>query len=362
MDGGKSMEQAGDTFKDRRFLEMLCALRKLPPNTYLPQITAREDQKIFHQLLQLPDKINIFWWLQRHASKTVTRIALRILVLQLRDIRNSAILASSRAILDDYYPQLLGGFLKSPEEILPFARQEALENASDAENLLLQILHEMQALYSTAPVPDFQPRKGRNQEQDQIYADLLRLPAEIDPLQWLQNNHAQFTVKLVLSHLLGRFRVTHGVVATLPTIHVLKVNKTFQPMPALRVHIQDIIFKTEGFLVRANLDISPRKLPLAEDPAPTLFIWNGFDRVVDNLGYQYLTWAEEIHAGGAHFHSYQEQITIACYPSLAASSTTLTFFSQPMVLETEFIAQGHPLPSSDIQGNDFIWHISLGNQ
>ncbi len=345
--------------QDRYFTERLRALRHLKPDTFLPQITAKEDKALFEELLHLPDEVQASSWLQNNLSRRIMAIALRILIVQICNLYNYLIIVSSRVSMDDYYRRMLGGFLEHSEDILPFSRRDELENSSDSESLLYSLLQQIQSLYRRASL--LTAFHARN-ERDQILADLLRLPEGVDPIEWLKQEHEIFAIRLVLSHLLHRFSVTHGAWAAFTTIGVLKVNRVFYPLPAVRVRIKEVTFKTEGFLVQASVDLSPRRLPLSEDPRPSLFVWRGFERVVDNQGYHYLTWAEEIHSGNTSFHRYQEQLTMAFYPSIAADSTALTFLSQPMIFETSaFLQEGCQPHLSEIAGGDFVWHLSLKN-
>lgn len=353
------MEHTVLSSENRRFTERLRALRHLPPNTLLPQVMAKEDKDLFEVLLRLPEDTDVFSWLQVHSSRNITKIALRILTVQICNLYKDIVIASSRVSIDDYYRHMLGGFLEQPEDILTFSRLDALENESDSENLLRYLLQQMQSLYKK--VPNLSAFQARN-ERDQILADLLRLSENVDPIDWLKRKHEIFAIKLVLSHLLGRFSVIHGSLTTLPTVDVIKIGKVFRPLPAIRVRIEKIIFKTLGFLVQASIDISPSRLSLSEEPPPSLFVWQGFERVVDNIGYHYLTWPEEIHSGNRSFHKYQEQLTMAFYPSVAENSTKLTFLSQPMILETSaFSRKGHLLQLSEFAGGDLIWPLSLDN-
>ncbi|MDQ2753470.1 MAG: hypothetical protein M3R72_10655, partial [Bacteroidota bacterium] len=140
----------------------------------------------------------------------------------------------------------------------------------------------------------------------------------------------------------------------------VKVKKDFHLYPGIDVEVEHITLKSAGFLVQASVNISPRKLSLQSGVAPSSFTWQGFIKAVDNFGYHYLTWVENLSSGDTHFHKYQEQLTMAFYPALAANSTELTFSSEPMVIETSTVSQeGHLLQLPAITGNNLLCYVSL---
>lgn len=353
------MENTILSSENRRFTERLRTLRRLPPGTLLPVPGAREDKYLLKALLRVPDNIDVFSYIRENLSKSVLRIALRILTVQICNLYKDIVIASSRGAIDDYYGQMLGGFLEHPEDILLFNRLYELENSDDSEKVLSNLIQEIQSLYNKAPtLSAFQART----ERDQIFADLLRLTEDVDPLDWLKRTHEVFAIKLVLSHLLGRFSTMRGSLVTLPNVDVIKIDEVFRPHPAVRVRIDEIIFKTEGFLVQAYIDILPDRLLSGKIPIPSLFVWKGFERVVDNIGYHYLTWPEEIHSGNSSFHKYQEQLLMGFYPAVAEDSIALTFLSQPMILETSaFVQEGRIRQLSEIAVGNLNWHLSFTN-
>src|SRR6266446_339876 len=333
--------------QDRRLVERLRALRHLPPGTSLPQISSKEDQQLLYDFLQLSDEVDVLSWLQHNPERNVAQLALRIALEQMGSMCRDLHAASSDMALPDYYQQLFGGLLELSEDALPFRQLDNLEESGDAENLLRRVLRQLQSIYQRSPTlsPSFQARD----EREQVFADLLRLPQDGDPLSWLERTHTVFATRLVLSELLGRFSVTHGSLTTLPTLRTIKVQKHFHPFSAVDVEIEHITLKSTGFFVQARVMISPHRLSLQGNAVRTSFIWSGFERVVDNFGYHYLTWVEHLRSGGTHFHRYQEQLTMAFYPAVAANSTELTFSSRPMILETSTVSpEGRRLPLPDI--------------
>jgi hypothetical protein len=121
-----------------------------------------------------------------------------------------------------------------------------------------------------------------------------------------------------------------------------------------------LILKTEGFLIQAHVNISQQKLQHRQNSVPSSYIWSGFDRAVDNSGYQYLTWAENIHAGNSHFHSYREDLTLAFYPAVIPDTLHITFYSQPVTIETHSVAKdGNRTSLPDILLENLTWRYDF---
>lgn len=344
--------------QDKRLVERLRALRHLPPSTSLPQISSKEDQQLLQDLLQLSDEIDVLSWLHHNLERNVAKIALRIALGQIATMCRDIHAASSRIEIPNYYQQMFGGLLELTEDTLPIRQLDNLEENDSSEDLLRQVLRQLQSVYQKSPTQSlsFQARD----EREQVLADLLRLPQDEDSLSWLEKTHAVFATRLVLSHLLARFSVTHGSLTTLPTVRTIKVRKHFRPFAAVDVEIEHLTLKPTGFLVQACVTISPRRLPLPENTVPSSFIWSGFERVVDNFGSHYLTWVENLRSGGTHFHRYQEQLTMAFYPAVAENNSRLAFSSQPMLLEARTVSPaGRLLPLPDMAGENLLWQVSL---
>lgn len=346
----------------QRFLqERLLTLRHLPPGTSLPQIVIREDRQLLEEILQLPDEIDVFSWLQENSKRHRANIALRVIIEQLcmmcRDIHASA----SKIPVPDYYQQLFGGLLELSEGEFPFSTVKNLPDRNDEGKRLYDFLQQLQASYQRSPVPS-QPFQGRT-ERDQVFADLLRLPPDTDPILWLKNTHALFVTLLILSHLLSRFSEPYGSLAALSTISTMKVKEHLRPSPAIDVTVERITFKSEGFLLQARVTLSPERFMSREEITSSNFTWQGFERVLDNHGYHYLTWIEEMHSGRANFKKQQEQITMAFYPAPSTSVRELTFSCQPVVIETNTLLQGKQRrQSSTIVADTVEWHLSIGGR
>jgi hypothetical protein len=344
---------------DRRLVGRLRALRHLPPDTALPQIAAKADQRLLDDLLHLPEDVDVLAWLHTDAKRRVSTIALRLALQEIDHSCHSRV-KSSREEISEYTHQLLGGLLDLPEADLPFYQLEMGEENDDGEDALRHLFHKMQLLRrsDTTISPYFQG----NHERDQFFVDLVQLPPGGDPLWWLENTRAVFARQFVLSHLLNRFRMYESL-ATQPELRTIRVNKCFHPSPFVTVKIEHVTVKSGGLLVKAELTFFPKKLSSnTYYPHPgTVYSWEGFERAVDTAGYHYLTWFQQMSSGTASFRSHKQQLTMACYPALAEGSTEITFSSQPMMIEanTAYKLGGPRIRLPDIVAGDLLWRIAL---
>jgi hypothetical protein len=353
------MQQIPRLARDQRLLERLRALRHLPPNTSLPQITAKTDQRLLRDLLRLPKDMDVLVWLHTKAKRRASTIALR---LALQEISHScySLAKSSREEISEYHHQLLGGLLNLPEADLPFHQLKMVEEYDNTEELLRNLFHQTQLLRrrDTTLSPSFQ----MNHERDQFFVDLMNLPLGSDPLWWLENARAVFMRQFVLSHLLNRF-CRSASLAGQPELRTISVNKSFRPSPFVTITIEHVTVKEAGLLVKAELTFFPKKLshnPPYPHPA-TVYSWEGFERAVDSVGYHYLTSWQQMSSGTASPHSCKEQLIMTCYPALAEGSTEITFSSQPMMIEadTAYELGGPRIRLPDIVAGDLLWRLAL---
>ena len=345
--------------QDKRFVSRLRALRHLPPGTPLPVLNNPEERQLLQDLLQLPENTDYFRWLQEQAPDRLSRIMLTILIGHIFTLVQYMDNIPADIAEPHYYQQLLGNIpTLLQDEAIKQQWQTIQQDPKDVQELLL-LFQQMQTSYrnSRHTNPEITPRK----DFDQLLLDLLRLPFEIEPLIWLQKEQLTFMPSFVLSHLLQHFEVTKGILLEQPTLRRIAIHHHFQPAPGLSIKIQQLLVKPDGFLVEAQLHFIRPKLILAGQPQPGIFLWYGFDQVVDNNGYHYLTWDEIFRSGGGSFHRDEEELTMAFYPALASSVTELTFSSQPVIIKTlTSISEGRQRKFlADITGKDLFLRVSL---
>lgn len=163
-----------------------------------------------------------------------------------------------------------------------------------------------------------------------LFADLLRIPKDIDPIRWLQEERGTIIARNVLEYLIrqiipspGRFQTERGV-QTHPSIRPKKKLRVRN----LSVGVRQIDFYENCFVVQLDALIYTRS---ALKPSHTSFVrWEGFERVVDNHGYHYLT--QIVDRSGSHqLWWWKEQITLLCWPSIE-DADALILQSQPTAL------------------------------
>jgi hypothetical protein len=341
-------------YQDRKVIEKLHALRNLPPGTILPEVQNKEAKKLLDGILQFKNGYDDEYLLKGKLSEDIARVAMFSSLRKICRVCKSIIIASLKVPIPTYYRQMLGGLLDLSKDDLIFQELENLENLELSNTLLWQ----MQLLaQQTSTLPS--PFQAHN-ENDQFLADLLRLPPTVDSLNWLQETHPEIAVRLALSYLLDYFSINRQILAVQPTKHTIRINKPFHFSNSVDMVIKSISLKEDGFLVHVVLNIAKHKLSFQGTVIPSSFVWRGFDSVIDNLGYSYLTWIENLHTGDSHFHKYQEQLTMAFYPAIEMNAKELTFSSHPMVIEASTVSQeGNYISLPDIVLEDFQWHTFI---
>lgn len=342
--------------RDRYLVERLRALRHLPPGTSLPSMRTlrRDERELLQELLALSDETDLLAWLQQRAARRVARIALRLVLGDLVGMSDEVRQAAEKSVPAPDYEVLLGGLLEPEHNTALHKELETLDQGGDdTDEQLRRAWRRVQLVCGHLPSSGVRLRD----EHEVVLSELLQLPGEGDPLAWFETSQATFAARRVLSHLVDRFEVMRDSLAAMPTVKRLCVRQRLHPLDGVEIAIQELHLKPAGFLVNASVKLEPRRLGLAEG---TSVIWHGFERIVDQSGAHYLTWVERLNAGSASFGLYEEQLTLAGYPALAAGCHEINFFCLPLQLEVMAVsADGrlHRLP--DLVGDNLRWHLQL---
>jgi hypothetical protein len=342
------------TYYDKRLAEKLRALRHLPPGHEFPPLANQEDYQLFQSVLNLSDNVDIFTWLEEYEQ--IGQVAVRIAIQEIGTLYLHLNTAKKYTSIPDHYKQILGGLLEYLEEDFPFNAKgngEEFYDRSEVRKVLL-------SLQSSCQRSSFiQTAFHESDEREQFLAALLRLPATTDPFMWTMENHRNVAIQLILSHLLHDCTINRSSFMASPTLRTIQIKERFV-FSAVEITIDKLLLKAEGFLMQAYVNMSLQKLRHGQDSIPSSYEWKGFDRAVDSSGYHYLTWAEKISSGSSHFHTYREDIVQAFYPAIVLDTLSITFFSQPVVIEPYNISkEGKRTHLPDIVLKDLTWHYDF---
>ncbi len=342
-----TLKTAFDTMivDDFHLHEQLIALRHLRPGTRLPHPQGPLARQLRDELLQLSDERDPLLWLQQERG-LVTALLMLSLALDLAShlylsMQQMLHLSSEpgtilqREQITEYEAQqatLFGRLLTFAGDYPPPAVSlERITGISDSGHLLTELARLRQ---QSALPTEFSPSRSSDEPGiTLLLSDLLRLPGTRDPLQWLQEERGDLSAREVLAYLVRQSCPPPDFLQDAP-----QVRSSVHPETHLRirsnlsVHIERIDFYEQGFAIylRARLR-DPEATGKRPPHAPPFFPnqWKGFDRIVDNHGWYYLS-QSEVHPF-LRLWWWQERIILRCYPSVG-DAQELFVQSQPAAL------------------------------
>jgi hypothetical protein len=314
---------------DLRRREQLTAMRHLRPSTHLPQPIGPLARELRDELLQLPDERDPLYWLQQERGQVSALLMLSLaLDLATQLYRSAQQVFHLRTELDASpihehltehiaeQASLFGQLLTSTEAWdVPASYTESIADVTASGQLIdewARLRHR-----SALPVESSPSRSLYEPGYTILLADLLRLPDTMDPLQWLQEERAELSAREVLAYLIHQSCPPPDFLQGVSQIRPSARPKAHLRIPRnLSVHVERIDFYELGFAIHLHARIPS---PDAWKPSRqgTSFFplqWKGFDRLVDNHGYHYLTQSEVQISNQLWW--WQEQITLLCYPSV----------------------------------------------
>ncbi len=327
--------------------EQLLAMRHLRPGTQLPQCRGLLARQLQDNLLQLPDECDPLNWLQKERGQVTALLALSLtldLATQLHHSAQQVLRLHNEPDAPPKYERLaehlaqqaalFGQLLTSTDEWeVPASYTESITDITTSEQLIGELARLRRQ--STVPVESSPDRSLLEPGRKILLADLLRLPEAIDPVRWLEEERGELSARLVLAYLARQSCPPPDFLVTAPHIHTRPSVR-----PKVRLHVQrtlwmwveQIDFFELGFALHLHARIHT---PGAWAPSrhSTSFMplqWEGFDRVVDNYGYHYLTQFANYELSNRLWW-WRERLTLLCWPSVG-DAHELVLQSQPAAL------------------------------
>jgi hypothetical protein len=192
----------------------------------------------------------------------------------------------------------------------------------------------------------------------QLFVDLLNMPDDIDPFDWLQTEHGPETALETFGDILSQCRPPRTMMVGNP-IQILRPRVKLSVGKQARIRVEEVLVGSGGFTITLKVDLRGSANP-AEDVSRIQWHWLGFDGVTDNQGYAYLVQHRELSVGGGLRNWSRESLRLAYYPALAAGSTSLCFTANPMVLNATGVRlTERPLELPSEQIGDLTYQIGL---
>ncbi len=291
---------------EQRLRQQLRAMRHLPPGTSLAELGSPLAQRLFTELLHLPDADNPLLWLERERGDEVALLTLASLLDFARRLARSIHAASQAAgespawlslspdvhesALDEFqfrWVPLFGDFREWHEGEGPtqswMERTVDINSGPDLVAALVRL--RVQSRLGAEPSPN---RSLQEPAEELLLADLLRLPENFDPLRWLQKERGPLCARLVLEHLVSDSFPQTARAETIGLRARSSIRATVHAYigDELSVDVERIELFEHGFTVHIRTTFLWPKSD--ERNRITLVRWEGFDQFIDSNGFHYL--------------------------------------------------------------------------
>lgn len=286
-------------------------LRRLPPGT---EVHLARDQYAFlwEALSSLPAHVDPFTWAAGTGARQFALLTLRQCLEEAERLlqggrqwrQNGFSLPSLAEALERLWTQA--------REVAPWdvANQSAEE--ADAR---------MKELGAAAGAPRLRlPNASREEPRSlPLLADLLSLPDDVSPLQWLEEERAAAcalrgwdTLVSVLRPLPEQLQVSSTIASD------ARLQGKASSLRGLKVIVEEVMYFRHGLALRLTTQLRPPQR-LRHDHSGWLH-WEGFDQAIDDRGYCYLVREVRVeHRGRSRFRYGEEKVTLVAYPSPAGA-------------------------------------------
>lgn len=350
-------------WKERQLVEQVRALRRLPPDTWLPTPAHQPDRDLLAGLLDVGNTDPLRWIEERHAE-LAARVLLWIALDRIRSLVRGVRLAglAGHGIPANEYRPLLANLLDLPEDAEPFRLLADTHPTTASPELLRSVFQAFHALHQGTP-PAAYVGGDEHLPIEPLLASLLQLPKTADPLQWIQDEHSHVAAVATLSHILNQVRPPHSMLLG-PEMKLEEPLRVLHPNVRLRAEglslvLRKVILGKTSFTLSLNARIPERMLRIPFGSGRRIE-WVGIARVVDNLGHQYVVW-DHLHEGQTRWRAYNMTLLLVCYPAIALADNEITLSSDhTAVVVTERQTGEQPRRiSQQILLGDLTWRVGI---
>lgn len=313
------------------------------------ELPRHDERALLADVVALDEAIDPIDWLAREHKLLAARIALRGLLESCRDL---CACLQRRGMLRTVPP-----LERVPPEVWNFAwLQDPPDATSQAVVDALRRLQSVHWTVDTAPLiadPWAQARLRALLEQ------LLSLPDDADPVQWLSEQAPLANARETVSRLIEQHKP--GIV---PWRDIGQVVRTYHPRAVLqsgglRLVIDEVSLGQRGFRLVLHARIPDRRVR-ALCAEPLQLHWVGFRRVADNNARRYLPqhffgeWGKEFWYQGG-------RLEITFYPAVTPDASALSFTATPAVVTARRARRDVDLAAERLilVGEPLVWRLAL---
>jgi hypothetical protein len=324
-------------WKERQMVERAHALRHLPPDTRQPKSDFQPDRDLLTGLLNLEDASNPLEWLEESHGELAAQVLLWTALDCIRSFVKSirlTDLAGARVSAVGHL-QLLANLLDLSEDVESLRKLANTHPTTVSPELLRSVLQEIRSLRrETSPLPAARAGSDELIPIQPLLVDLFQLAEVTNPLQWIQDERSHLAAVATLYHVQNQARPPHPMFLGPENKieHPEKVYSLNKRLSAegLSLVLREVVLGKTSFTLRLQTRIPERMLRIPFMPGRQI-VWEGIDRVVDNLGYHYVVW-HHLFEGRTHWRAFDMSLLLVCYPAIAPAANEITFSSDHMAV------------------------------
>lgn len=318
-------------WEELRLVEQLISLRHLPPNSWLPEPFHKFDAELITELLHLEDENDPFEWLKQNRSELISRVLLWTSLNRISSIVQSIKRANeaNAATSFDNYTQWLGNLLQSAINAEPFQKLIGSHPTTVSATLLQSVFQELRILRG-----EIKRKLITKNEIWLLLDDLFQLPLSSDPLRRIEDRHSHLasveTVRHAVAQILPPRHLLVGQTATGVMDNVLHPNIRLQA-EELPVEVHEIVLGQSSFALTLQTRISEQALRRDSSSNSIWIVWQGVERITDDLGHHYLV-CYRPEEGGNRLGWFDHSLQLICYPAIIPKAREIILNSSQMAL------------------------------
>lgn len=329
------------------------AVRHLPPGTVLRRPSGAVEQRLWADLLALPSEADPWTWLCHERGEATAMLALRLVLDYARRQCKTLRRLPAGISIPAAYRRFWGDLLSVPAPNHPFTRglwRPPPAAPAELRDLIAQMRPSMRPLAVTE-LPRLDARLS-------LLADLLSVPASVDPIAWLRERRALPAAFVSIAHVLNQCLPQRNALRPSgPVRHLVPGHVRICASRRMLIMVERLTFDDVGCLCLIHLTayFSLRGVIRRDDLHAAIPMWRGFTEVSDDRGYQYLTEVVESQ-GGTNLWGWKQKLTLSVYPNVSAARE-LTFMARPVLMHVINHTLHEVIPVT-VPGN-LLWRVAV---
>jgi hypothetical protein len=337
----------------RRLNYTIRALRRLPPGPRVALRARVDEYPILEEIFALPDETDVVTWVAQEkkdqAARYVLKEVLRSLQRDYQSARNPRPRSSLPAAVQPFYDDFLQSWTSvERDDLFP-----ASEAEWDQRDRLQEILRQVRTVR-----PQYHP-PGRRRPSGELVAltdDLLRLPAGVDPVRWLEANRSEFAAYTFVRDVIAAISPS-PIPIDYSKRHSL--DEKLSLSDTIEFQLKEFAHGPQGFALDGTLQLHSQPGDILQGNTHVLRWWDGFDSVEDDAGYAYPSRLFDptiLDGFGATW-----QIKMEFYPAISPGARMLAFSATPAFLVGIAIGESGAISIPEVRLRTIAWQFDISH-